>query len=95
MTAEHLKVVLELERDSKSLCRSLRVRGIVVGDFFRQLVARTLAQQLGPAVELHTSPFQFALSTKSECECVAHVAQAMTDMDPNTTLLSVDGMRST
>ena len=63
------------------------VRGIVVGHFS----PRNLAQQLGPAVELHTSPFQFALSTKSGCECVAHIAQAMTDMDPNTTLLSVDG----
>ena len=55
------------------------IRGIVVGDFVRRLVARTVAQQLGPAVERHTSPFQFALSTKSGCECVAHIAQAMTD----------------
>ena len=38
----------------------------------------------------HVPPLQFALSTKSGCECVAHIAQAMTDMDPNTTLLSVD-----
>ena len=37
--------------------------GIVVGDFIRRVVARTLAQQQGPAVEHHTSPFQFALST--------------------------------
>ena len=58
------------------------VRGIVVGDFMRRVVACTLAQQLGPAVEQHTSPFQFALSTKSGCECVAHIAQAMTDLDP-------------
>ena len=68
------------------------MRGIVVGDFIRWVVARTLAQQLGPAVEQHTSPFQFALSTKSGCECVAHIAQAMTDLDPTTTLLSVDGI---
>ena len=68
------------------------VRGIVVGDFMRRVVARTLAQQLGPAVEQHTSPFQFALSTKSGCECVAHIAQAMTDLDPTTTVLSVDGI---
>ena len=68
------------------------VRGIVVGDFVRRLVARTLAQQLGPAVESATAPFQFALSTKAGGECVAHVAQALTDMDDNATLLSVDGI---
>ena len=48
------------------------VRGIVVGDFVRRLVARTLAQQLGPAVESATAPFQFALSTKAgrvHCSC--------------------------
>ena len=33
-------------------------------------------------MEQHTSPFQFALSTKSGCECVAHIARAMTDLDP-------------
>ena len=45
---------------------------MVVGDFVRRLVAHTLPQQLAPAVELATSPFQFALTTKSGCECVAH-----------------------
>ena len=69
------------------------MRGIVVGDFVRRLVARTLAQQLGPAVESATAPFQFALSTKAGSECIAHVAQVMTDMDDNATLLSVDGIR--
>ena len=68
------------------------VRGIVVGDFMRRVVARTFAQQLRLAVGQHTSPFQFALSTKSGCERVAHIAQAMTDLDPTTTLLSVDGI---
>ena len=68
------------------------VRGIVVGDFVKRLVARTLAQQLGPAVESATAPFQFALSTKAVSECVAHVAQALTDMDDNSTLLSLDGI---
>ena len=32
------------------------VRGIVVGDFVRRLVARTLARQLGRAVESATAP---------------------------------------
>ena len=93
MTAEHLKVVLESERDSKSLWRMCQefarnrmpaeilqvvrigrmtalqkpqggVRGIAVGDFLHRLVARTLAQQLGPVVgstphfSLHCQPSQ-------------------------------------
>ena len=121
MTTDHIRVILDSERDSKSFWRMCQefargrlpeeilrvvrigrmtalqkpqggIRGIVVGDVVRRLVARTLAQQMGPAVERHTSPFQFALSTKSGCECVAHIAQAMTDLDPTTTLLSVDGI---
>ena len=36
------------------------VRGIVVGDVVRRLVARTLAQQFGPQAEGATHPFQYA-----------------------------------
>ena len=35
------------------------------GKLFRRLVARTMAQQLGPAIERATSPFQYALSTRA------------------------------
>ena len=48
------------------------VRGIVVGDVLRRLVARTMAQQLGKAVEAATAPHQHALSTRAGTECVAH-----------------------
>ena len=45
-----------------------------------------MAQQLGPAVvEAATSAFQFALSTKSGCECVAHCIQALCETDPQLT----------
>ena len=67
------------------------VRGIVSGEVFRRLVARTIAQQLAPALE-KAAPFQYAFSTKSGCECVAHAIQALTDFDPDTTLLSIDGI---
>ena len=46
------------------------VRGIVVSEVFRRLVARTIAQ-LTSAVEEATAPFQYALSTRAGCECVA------------------------
>ena len=55
------------------------VRGIVVGDVFRRLVARTVAQQMGPAVEKATAPFQYALSTRAGCECIGHALQFLTE----------------
>ena len=61
----------------------------MVGDILRRLVARTISQQITPAVEVATAPFQFALSTRAGTECVL---QAMSDLDPVVTVLSVDGV---
>ena len=41
------------------------VQGIVAGDVVRRLVARTMAQQLGPATIAATAPHQYALLTRS------------------------------
>ena len=68
------------------------VRGIVVGDIIRRLVARSIAKQITKKVEAKTAPFQYALSTKAGCECVAHILQSMTDLDPDTTITSIDGV---
>ena len=58
----------------------------------RRLVAKTIAQQIRAPVEVATAPFQYALSTRAGCECVAHALQALTDADPRATILSVDGI---
>ena len=68
------------------------VRGIVVGDVVRRLVARTITQQLGPQVEAATAPFQFALSTRAGSECVAHVVQGLCEVNPDSTVMSIDGL---
>ena len=68
------------------------IRGIVAGDLLRRLVARTMAQQLGPAIERASAPFQYALTTRAGTECIAHVVQALTDADPSATVLSIDGI---
>ena len=47
------------------------VRGIVVGDVFRRVVARTIAQQYTKKVEVATAPH-------------AHILQVLTDLDPDT-----------
>ena len=57
------------------------VRGIVSEDVFRRLVARTMAQQLGPAVKSATAPHQYALSTRAGCECI-----------PSATVTLIDGV---
>ena len=68
------------------------VRAIVVGRVIRRLVARTVAQQLGPAVEAATSPFQHALSSRAGCECISHVLQALSELDADATVTSIDGI---
>ena len=68
------------------------VRGIVVGDVFRRLVARTISKQFSSRGEMATAPFQFALSTRVGCECVTHVIRAATDMHDRTTIVSVYGI---
>ena len=110
MTADHLRPLLESERDSEVLSElgasvvrgestydsseegDGGVRGIVVGDFFPRVVARTIAQQIAKSVKAATSPFQYALSTKARTECVNHILQTLTDMDAKLTILSVDGI---
>ena len=61
------------------------VRGIVAGDVMRRLVGRTVAQQIMPAVERFTAPFQYALRTSAGTECV-------TEANPDATVLSIDGV---
>ena len=68
------------------------VRGIVAGDAIRRLVSRTIAQQLGPAVEKATAPHQYAMTTKAGCECIAHVLQSVCESNPQSTVVSVDGV---
>ena len=48
------------------------VRGIVAGDVIRRLVGRTMARQLAEPLKAAIASFQFALSTRAGCECVAH-----------------------
>ena len=68
------------------------VRGIVAGDLFRRLVSRTIAKQLAKEVEAATAPFQYALSTRAGCECVAHMIQGLCEMNPSATITSIDGI---
>ena len=68
------------------------VRGIVVGDMFRRLVSRTLAQQFAKRGEDVTSPHQYVLKTRAGCGCVAHLLQSLMDLDEGATVVFVDGV---
>ena len=68
------------------------VREIVAGDILRRIVARTIAQQISSHVERTTAPFQYAMSTRAGTECIAHVLQALTELDPRATIMSIDGV---
>ena len=66
------------------------VRGTVVGDILRRLVARTTAQQVSTEAEAATALFQYAPSTRAGCECVAYFMEALTDFNPEATVVSID-----
>ena len=68
------------------------VRGIASGCSLRRLTARTLAKQFAKDFESECAPFQFALSTRAGTDCVGHLLNAATDVNPNVTVLSVDGV---
>ena len=61
-------------------------------DVFRRIIARRIAKQCAVAGEKATAPFQYALRTRAGCECVSHVLQTLIDVDPTTTILSLDGV---
>ena len=65
-------------------------RGLVVGDFVRRLVARTMAQKFASNFEAACNPHQYALSTRAGAEALVHTLQARTQADPSSTLLAAD-----
>ena len=42
-------------------------------------------------VQHATAPFQYVLATKSGCESIAHALQGLTELNPRTTVTSIDG----
>ena len=58
------------------------VRGIVVGDFLRRLVATTLAQHFAHVFDLATRPHQYVLATRAGTEALAHILQLECELDP-------------
>ena len=69
-----------------------RVRALVVGDVFRRLVARTLAQHFAAAFQKACLPHQCGLSTRAGTEGLYKLLHTATTLDPRATVLSVDAV---
>ena len=68
------------------------MRGIVAGPVLRRLVCRAVAQQYGDRLLAVTAPYQYALQTRAGTEALAHILRFLTDMDPDTVVVSLDGV---
>ena len=64
----------------------------MVGDILRRLVARTTAQHVSTEAEAATALLQFAQSTRAGCECVAYFMEALTDLNLDSTIVSIKGI---
>ena len=69
-----------------------RLRALVVGDVFRRLVARALAQHFAAALQDACMPYQFGLSTRAGTEALYKLLQVATECNPRPTVLSVDAV---
>ena len=45
-----------------------------------------------PEVQRFCSPFQYGLNTRAGTDCVGHIIRTITDSDPESTLLAIDGV---
>ena len=68
------------------------IRALVMGDVFRRLVSRTLAQQASDAFMDVCSPFQYTLSTRAGAEALARALSVSCELNPSKTVVSVDGV---
>ena len=120
MTVEHLRPLLESDRDSLlfhevavevsrgnapdvfwDAVRLGRVTALVKPDGGvrgcgwgrpQAVIARTIAQEIGDAVQSAMAPYQYALRTKAGTKCVSHVLQTLVESDANTTIVSINGI---
>eukprot|EP00435_Cladocopium_sp_Y103_P064940 s120_g26.t1 len=68
------------------------VRGLVVGDLLRRLVARSVAQHYARDFDAKCHPYQYALSTRAGTAALIHTLQPTTELDPNRAIFLVDGI---
>ena len=85
MPCEHLRPLLERPSDSELLCN-------LAQELAEASTIASVVDVLRRGRITATAPIQFALTTRSGCECVAHAVQALIDVDGRATILSIDGI---
>ena len=99
MTTEHLRPLLDQSRDNHNLFimaeRMARTEAPPsVNDAIR--LSRNHAEGSGAlwqeTISRLAAPFQHAMTTRAGTKCIAHAVQALTEVDPLCTLISVDGI---
>ena len=83
-----LATMTALQKRERRGVRGIRHRNPV----FVDSLAETLARQFSDAVEAACAPMQFALSTRAVVDCVGHAVRVATELNPNLTVLSIDGV---
>ena len=68
------------------------VRGIVAGSIIRRISTRAVAKSYATKIMEVTGQYQFALQTRAGTDALAHALQAITDMDEDAVLVSLDGI---
>ena len=87
MTTDHLRLVLDQVRDTHQLCQ--------MADQFAQARIPPAIHyffRVGRLTALQKPRTSHALSTRAGTECVAHALQVLTEMDPMTTIVLIDGV---
>ena len=84
---------MDEEANNRSLCKKQKggIHGLVIGDVFRRLVARSLAQLYATQIQAACRPWQFALPTRVGTEAVIKTLATSTELDHRQTILYVDG----
>ena len=68
------------------------IRGLVIGDVLRRVIARCIAQVFATQFHVACAPHQFALSTRAGTGAVVHALTATTQSSNSNTILSIDGV---
>ena len=95
----HRPVLGQLPVMSQEIFRvHVSLQGLVLGDTFRRLLSRTLAQTFGAAFDAACAPHQFALSTRAGAEALTRAVRARLALDdhrknPQPSLVKLFGPR--
>ena len=64
----------------------------MAGSIIRRIATRAVAKSFADKIMDGTGIYQFALQSRAGADALAHALQAITDMDENDVIVSLDGI---